>query len=131
MNGQTQSGLVRTGSIIMLVGIFLFPMLSVDSGASVTLFNVAIRPAGVHWLPVLICAIGLLVSSWITNKPLVKAIQFLLQTGFVGSILWTVFTKVWTGQVPGIHFEFGFWIICLGFVIALIGTLVPKETPGK
>ena len=147
MKEQTRRGLIRTGSIIMLVGIFLFPFIYMNSwsasedgfhAASVTMFDLAIRYKSAAWLPVPICAIGLLVSSWIPNAAIAKAIRILLQVSAVGATLWNAFTNVWTGQTaaslgPGaeVNLELGFWIISLGLVIAMIGTLVPEEAPGK
>lgn len=145
MKEQTRRGWIRIGSIIMLVGIFFFPFIYMNSwseseggfhAASVTLFDIVFRYNSAGWLPEFICAIGLLVSSWIPNEALAKAIRLLLQVSAVGSALWNTFTKVWTGQVAEslgsgaeVHFEPGFWIISLGFVIALIGTLIPEEKP--
>ncbi len=144
MKEQTKRGWIRTGSIIMLVSTLFFPMIYAKFlmgghvvAGSFTWSELAAVGESSFFL-VLICAIGLLVSSWVTNAALAKTIQLILQTGLVGGTLWTLFDIVWSGQVAenlgsgaDVHFEWGFWIICLGFIIALIGTLVPEEAPGK
>jgi hypothetical protein len=144
----------------MLAGIFFLPMVYVrtlmvkyggDVSGTITMFGLAIHGEGSLAL-VVIAAIGLLVSSWITNAALAKTIQRILQLSTVAGSLWTWFTIVSNGSVQyeldqlaasdynvststiqsidpsAVNFEWGFWIICLGFIIALIGTLVPEET---